>query len=345
MAQAVLSIDLSALRANWRSLNNMTGCETAAVVKANGYGCDAGYVAAALHQEGARTFFVAQAEEAVAVRRAVGPDPTIHILSGHMAGDTALIHDLNLCPILNSVDQLLRHLESLSGHPFGIQLDTGMNRLGLEAAEWDAVADIALQQSPRLIMSHLACSDDPDHPMNAHQLDNFRAMTDGVPVPRSLAATGGLLLGPDYHFDMTRPGIGLYGGMPYMDALPVVRLDVPVIQTRDVAAGETVGYGNTWVANQPTRVATVSAGYADGVLRAIGPDATLWAGDVQCKVLGRISMDMIGVDISACPETPETMELIGPHQTVDTLAQWGGTIGYEILTSLGQRYDRHYNAE
>ena len=191
-------------------------------------------------------------------------------------------------------------------------------------------------------MSHLACADDPTDEMNAYQLATFRDMTDGINAPRSLAATGGTLLGADYHFDMTRPGIGLYGGLPFLDALPVVRVDVPVIQIRDVSPGETVGYGNTWCAQGETRVATIATGYADGILRAMGPDASLWAGETRCKVLGRISMDMISVDVSGCAELPETLELIGPHQSVDTLANWAGTIGHEIMTSLGARYDRRY---
>lgn len=342
MAQAVLTIDLSALRANWRSLNDMTGCETAGVVKADGYGCDAGRVARALLAEGARTFFVAQAEEGAVLRKAIGAGPDIFVFSGHMNGDASLIRDAALTPMLNSIDQLVRHIESLPAAPFGVQLDTGMNRLGMEPAEWSALRDIATSQNPALIMSHLACSDEPDHAMNAHQLKTFTEMTAGTDAPRSLSATGGLLLGPDYHFDMTRPGIGLYGGAPYLTAQPVVRIDIPVIQTREVLPSESVGYGNAWVARNPARVATIAAGYADGIIRAMGSNAVLWAGETRCKVLGRISMDMIGVDVTECSAIPESLELIGPHQSIDTLAQWSGTIGYEILTSLGARYDRRY---
>jgi len=134
----------------------------------------------------------------------------------------------------------LRHFEALPGAPFGIQLDTGMNRLGLEPVEWDAVRAMVIAQNPALIMSHLACADDSDHPMNAQQLAAFEQMTAGLAVPRSLAATGGILLGRAFHFDITRPGVGLYGGMPYTDAYPTVSLDLPVIQVRDVAPGETV---------------------------------------------------------------------------------------------------------
>jgi alanine racemase len=212
----------------------------------------------------------------------------------------------------------------------------------MEEAEWSALRDIALAQNPTLIMSHLACADEPDHQMNRQQLDQFRAMTDGLDVPRALSATGGILMGADYHFDVTRPGVGLYGGMPFAEARPVVTLDLPVIQTRDVMPGETVGYANRWQAEQITRVATLAGGYADGIIRAIGDDAWTWAGDTRCKVLGRVSMDMIAVDVSALDHTPSHLSLLNEHQGVDEVAGWAGSIGYEILTSLGHRYDRSY---
>ena len=244
--------------------------------------------------------------------------------------------------MLNSFDQLTRHLEALPGHAFGIQLDTGMNRLGMEASEWAAVRNLVVDLKPSLIMSHLACADDPDHPMNRQQLAQFCAMTDGLGLKRSLAATGGILLGPEYHFDMTRPGIGLFGGAPYEQAEPVVHLSLPVIQIRDVAEGETVGYGNSWSASSPARIATVAAGYADGLLRALSNKASLWHQDQACPIVGRVSMDMIGVDVTALPQPPETLDILSPHQSVDELADKAGTIGYEILTSLGARYARRY---
>lgn len=342
MATAILSIDLMALSANWRSLSAMTQTDAGTVVKANAYGLGLRPVARALAKAGARSFFVAVAEEGVALREILGKGPRINVFSGHMQGDTPLIRDADLTPMLNSIDQMLRHVEALPGHPFGIQLDTGMNRLGMEAAEWAALRELALSQRPSLVMSHLACADTPDHTMNARQLQNFTEMTQDIDAPRSLAATGGTLLGPAYHFDMIRPGIGLYGGLPYVDARPVVELHIPVIQIRDVAVGETVGYSNTWVARGPSRIATVSAGYADGIIRAMGPRAQLHTGSSAVPVVGRISMDMIGVDVTGLAQEPETLELIGPHQSVDTVAGFADTIGYEILTSLGARYKRVY---
>ena len=342
MAQAILTIDLSAIRANWRALAALGRAETGAVVKANAYGLGAAEVARALAEEGVRRFFVAQAEEGAALRRALGDGPEINVFAGHMEGDTALIRDAHLTPMLNSIDQMLRHVEALPRHPFGIQLDSGMNRLGMEPGEWAALREIALAQKPVLVMSHLACADEREHGMNAYQLQTFRQMTDGIGAPRSLSATGGILLGKDYHFDVTRPGIGLYGGLPFVDAAPVVTLEIPVIQTRELSAGESVGYANAWVARKPARIATINAGYADGILRAMGPKAHVWAGESRCKIVGRISMDLIAVEVTHLEEAPETVELLGRHQFVDTLAEAAGTIGYEILTSLGNRYRRRY---
>jgi len=343
MSTPRLTINLDALVTNWRNLDAKTNCETAAVVKANGYGLDAGRVATALAKAGARNFFVAVAEEGVALRRALGPGPGISLFSGHMENDAKLLREFQLTPMLNSLDQMLRHFESLPGHPFGVQLDSGMNRLGMEPGEWAAVRDIALGQNPVLLMSHLACADEPDHAMNAQQLKAFQEMTDGIELPRSLSATGGILLGPDYHFDLCRPGIGLYGGQPFGDALPVVQLDLPVIQVRDLMPGETVGYGNTWTATRQSRIATVAAGYADGLLRGMtNGGIQAYAGDTPCPVVGRISMDLITIDVTELGEDPAALTLLNEIQTVDTLADAAGTIGYEILTSLGHRYSRSY---
>jgi len=344
MATATLTVDLDAVAANWRALDRQSGTEvqTAAVVKSDAYGLGVTRVARALAKAGARRFFVACAEEGAAVRQALGPGPQVAVLSGHMPGDTEMIHDLDLTPMLNSLDQITRHLEALPGHAFGVQLDTGMNRLGVEALEWEAVAPILLDAGPELLMSHLACADEPDHPMNEAQLREFARMTDGLGLPRSLAATGGILLGERWHFDLTRPGVGLYGGQPFAAARPVVTLSLPVIQTREVAAGETVGYGNSWTATRPSVIATLAAGYSDGLPRTLSNRALLWDGATPCPLVGRVSMDLITADITDLAEVPRNLDIIGAHQGVDELAGMGGTIGYELLTSLGPRYQRRY---
>ena len=344
MSTGRLSVDLDAVAANWRALDRLSAgpVQTAAVVKADAYGLGLGRVARSLAAAGARRFFVAVAEEGAVLREALGPGPEISVFSGHMAGDTGLIRDLELVPMLNSLEQMTRHFEALPGHAFGIQLDTGMNRLGLEPAEWQASAALVLAQGPALIMSHLACADMPEQEMNAAQLAAFIDMTEATNTPRSLAATGGILLGPEYHFDLTRPGIGLYGGLPFEAARPVVRLDLPVVQEREVRAGESVGYAEGYVAEHKMRVATVSGGYADGLLRALSNNAVLFHRDIPCPVLGRVSMDLIGVDISHLEEVPEYLTVLGPPQGIDDLAASADTIGYEILTSLGPRYARSY---
>jgi len=344
MSTGKLNIDLDAIAANWRALDGASASEvqTAAVVKADAYGLGVARVARALAAAGARRFFVAVAEEGVALRGELGPGPEISVFSGHMDGDTAMIDEAALVPMLNSLEQMTRHFEALPGQAFGIQLDSGMNRLGLEPAEWQAAAPLVLAQGPSLLMSHLACADEPDSAMNPAQLDTFLAMTDGANVPRSLAATGGILLGPKYHFDLTRPGIGLYGGLPFEAAQAVVALHLPVVQAREIVGGESVGYAQGFVAEHKMKVATVSGGYADGLLRALSNEAMLFHEGIPCPVLGRVSMDLIGVDVSHLDAVPASLAVLCPAQSVDDLAHAADTIGYEILTGLGPRYRRTY---
>ncbi|MEL6548706.1 MAG: alanine racemase [Pseudomonadota bacterium] len=341
MATGTLTIDLDALVANWRALDAKSRAETGACVKADGYGLGAEHVSKALARAGCRTFFVAVAEEGAALRRALGDGPRICVFGGHMEGDAGEIAAHDLIPMLNAPEQLSRHRDALPDAPFGIQLDSGMNRLGLEPDDWRNVRE-ALPGTPEMVISHLACADEASHIMNTVQLEAFREMTLGVAETRSLAATGGILLGEDFHFNLTRPGIGLYGGAPFTEAAPVVRLSLPVIQVRDVAVDETVGYGNIWKADRPSRIATVSGGYADGLIRAVGRDASLYAGDRACQLVGRVSMDLITVDVTDLPEVPDALDILCHAQRVDDLATSAGTIGYEILTSLGARYTRRY---
>ncbi|WP_147124579.1 alanine racemase [Shimia ponticola] len=341
MAQAHLTIDLGAICRNWQALDALSApeVETAACVKANGYGLGAAKVGTALRDAGCKTFFVAVAEEGAALRPYVGDSVRIGVFGGHMEGDAALITAHRLIPMLNAPEQVVRHMTQAPDAPYGAQLDSGMNRLGMEADQWAASqADL----NPVLVMSHLACADEPEHPMNAQQLAAFKDMINQTNAPVSLAATGGTLLDPDYHFDLTRPGIGLYGGAPFSAAEPVVRLSIPVIQTRDLQVGETVGYGNTWTADRPSKIATISAGYADGLIRAMGRDMALWSDGVRCPLVGRVSMDLITVDVTDLGHTPAMLDILCREQGVEDLAAAADTIGYEILTSLGNRYARSY---
>lgn len=343
MTQATLYIDTDAIFTNWQALDakSAANVETGAVVKADGYGLGAEHVASALAKRGVRTFFVAVAEEGIALRKAVGNAPEIFVFSGMMLTDASVLRDYNLTPLLNAPEQFVRYRAELPDASFGVQLDSGMNRLGMEADEFAPLCKEATDA--RLVISHLACADEPDHAQNMAQLATFRALTDGMDVRRSLAATGGTLLGADYHFDLSRPGIGLYGGAPFGGARAVVRLQIPVIQTRIVLAGETVGYGAHWIAKRNSRVATIAAGYADGLIRAMGNGIVyLYSDGVPCPIIGRVSMDLITVDVTDVDTLPDQLELLNDVQTVDDLADAASTIGYEILTSLGARYTREY---
>lgn len=335
-----LVINLSALVANWKALaERAPAARPGAVVKADAYGLGAAKVAPALYDAGARDFFVAVASEGRALRPYLADDARIFVLAGHMEGE-----DLTgLVPVLNSPAQFFRDRALRPKGVFAIQLDSGMNRLGFEPGEWAAIRAEAAAAGPALIMSHLACADETGHAANSQQLAAFRAMTDGIDAPRALAATGGILLGPDFHFDLVRCGVGMYGADPFAGAQSVVSLSVPVIQTREVAVGESVGYGYAWTATRPSRIATLAAGYADGLPRALANKGlNFWAGETAVPMVGRVSMDLITVDVTDLAEVPAALELLNERQSLDDLAALAGTIGYEILTSLGQRYPREW---
>ena len=339
---SVLTVDLGAVTRNWRKLDAITGgaCAAAAVVKGDGYGCGAGHVGKALQSAGVRTFFVAVPSEAALLRPALGPDPVIYILGGYAEAEAALYQQHDLRPVLNSAEQYRAWFSGSAG-PAAVQLDTGMNRLGMEAGELAALGDLSPQID--LVMSHLGCADVPGHPVTDEQLAAFHQMTAGMTCAKSLSATAGVLLGPDFHFDMVRIGIGLYGGWPFEDAEPVVTVEAPIIQIRDLAPGETVGYGAHFVAGRPTRIATISAGYADGLIRYLSHGAGAFIEGQPVPFAGRVSMDLITLDVTDTKCAPGDMvEVLGPHQSIDALARDAGTIGHEILTSLGRRYSRRY---
>ncbi len=346
MARARLTIDLGAIVANWRALDARSdrGVETAAVLKANAYGLGVAKVAPSLAQAGVRSFFVALAEEGAELREVLGPEPRIYVLSGLMPGDAPILDDYKLVPCLNSREQVEEFIAKLRGLPCAVQIDSGMNRLGLEPQDFIDLSSELIGLKPCLIMSHLACADLPSHPLNAEQMRVFKAATTVISgTKRSLAATGGILLGPDYHHELVRPGIGLFGGLPFLDAGPVVNLALPVIQVRDVAPGEAVGYGARWEAQKPARIATVSAGYADGLIRGMANGKVhLFAGKTACPLVGRVSMDLITVDVTKLADVPSHLEILNTHQGIDDLAQAAGTIGYEFLTALSRRYACHY---
>ena len=359
VAGARLTIDLGALADNYRLLRGrLSGADCAAVVKADAYGLGAARVAGALWRAGCRQFFVAHLQEGIALRAALPADAEIFILNGLMPGAEAACLDARLTPVLNSLAQVdaWTDLSRRQGRalPAILQIDSGMARLGLAPAEVDQLAGdparlggVAL----RAVMSHLACADEPAHPANQAQLAQFEAQRRRLsPAPASFANSSGIFLGPDYHFDLARPGAALYGVAPVPEApnpmRAVVRLDARVIQTREIAAGDAVGYGHGFQAPGPARIATLAIGYADGWPRSLGRTGVAYVGDRALPIAGRVSMDSLTLDITTLPadmlKPGDFVELLGPHQSIDDVASAAGTIGYEILTSLGGRYRRRY---
>ncbi len=353
-----LTIDLGALTDNYRQLFARAGeARIGAVVKADAYGLGAVQVSAPLYTAGCRHFFVALAREAFDLRPHLPADAALYVLNGLPEGCEATCADQGIIPVLNSPRQIARWTETAKTRgqrlPAVVQFDTGMARLGLSPEETRALAaspEIVAPLDVKFIMSHLACADTPDNAANAEQLVHMReisALFPGIPV--SFANSGGLFLGSDFLQNLTRPGIALYGGAPNDSGpnpmRPVVGLHVAVIQTRTVPAGTQIGYGGIYTAPHDMRLATISAGYADGLPRSLSPRGAAWCGDIRLPIIGRISMDSLMLDISALPHdlpAGSFVELIGPHQSLDTLAADAGTISYEILTVLGRRFYREY---
>lgn len=356
-AGAILTVDLGAIRENYRRLEaRLGGVNCAGVVKADGYGLGGPQVAAALAAEGCAIFFVAHLAEGVLLRQALGSLPVIYVLNGFQLGAEGEAVQAGLGAVINSVGQLAawRAAAQRAGRKLkaAIQVDSGMSRLGMAAAEIEAVTAV-----PRafdgievtFVMSHLARADEPEHPANEQQRLEFDRLREMLPkAPASLANSSGIFLGQPFHYDLARPGAALYGINPTPaernPMLPVVRLQAKVIQTRNLDAGAGVGYGHAFHVTDPLVAATISLGYADGWHRRAASAA--WFENVRLPFLGRVSMDSIVLDISALPpdrlKAGDLVELIGPSQTVDQAAGHAGTIGYEILTSLGHRFHRRY---
>jgi len=343
MTNPVLTIDLEAIAANWQALNAHVGAgvEAGAVVKANAYGLGAAKVAPTLYKAGARQFFVALANEAATLRPHLPDEATIWVFTGYMQGDKDAYAASRAHPLLNSPAQLAAYRADFPKGIYGFDIDSGMSRLGFEAHSLASLAFASPPVRPALLTSHLACADTPAHPMNAAQLAAFILLTAALPmVEKSLSASAGMMMGPAYHFNLTRPGIALYTGAFEGGRMPL-RAELPIIQTRQLMPGQVVGYGATWTAKRPSRIATVAGGYADGLFRGLS-GLSLFHGKIACPIVGRISMDMIGVDITDLPDRPDWLTLIGPQQHPQVLADAAGTISYEVLTALGARYNRVY---
>jgi len=364
-ACGLLTIDLAAIVENYRRLLSAHARNAVApVVKADAYGLGVARVAPVLAKAGAKEFFVAQLGEAIALRQtldALTPGCIIYVLNGLQSGTEKdfIAHDLR--PVLNSLAEIesWSNLASSEARALAaaLHVDTGMNRLGLPAQELDRLAgntNLLDGIEIALLMSHLACAEEPDHPLNEAQRKRFEAARGRLPPCRaSFANSSGVFLDQSYHFDLARPGVALYGANPTpgkpSPMRQVIRLQGKILQVRDIDAGQTVGYGAAHKATGPTRIATVGAGYADGYLRALSNRASAWIDERKAPVVGRVSMDLITLDVSDFPEGVTRpgmlVDLLPPDGGVDGLAADAGTIGYEILTSLGRRYHRTYQGE
>lgn len=357
VAGAILTIDLGAIRENYRRLKvRLKGARCAGVLKADGYGLGGAQVASALMKEGCDTFFVALLGEGLALRKAIGAGPDIFVLNGLPPGSEAEAVASDMIPVLNSTSQIeaWRRLARDAGRslPAAVQVDSGMARLGMPPADVEAIAREANAFDGidiRLVMSHLARADEPGEAANERQRLEFERLRQLLPAaPASLANSSGIFLGPAYHYDLARPGAALYGVNPTPHEanpmVPVIALQAKVAQTREVEEGAGIGYGHAHRATGPLRLATIALGYGDGWHRRAASAA--WFEGVRLPFVGRVSMDSIILDISALGagmlNEGDLVELIGPSQSVDAAAGHAGTIGYEILTSLGPRFHRRY---
>jgi alanine racemase len=349
--QSRLHIDLEALATNWAFFAKQSdGAICSAVIKANGYGLGVAPVALKLLKAGCQTFFVAHLGEAITARAALGDGPVIYVLNGLMAGQCDVFHRHDVRPILNDIGQIDAWRENGLGAPAALHVDTGMNRLGISEDDIDAANEALDGVNLSLIMSHLACASDPQHPKNSIQREAFIAAAARLPAaPLSLAASAGILLEGDYCFDLVRPGIGLYGGGPFdrdhVPLVPVATLEAPIIQLRRIGPGDTVGYGAIWQADRAKTIATVALGYADGFLRSGTNRGFAIVAGAVCPIIGRVSMDLITLDVSSAGKAARVgayAQFLGRGAPIDAQAQALDTISYELLTGLGGRFARTY---
>jgi alanine racemase len=357
LAGAILRIDLAALRHNYKTLAAKSGTDCGAAIKGEAYGIGMAEAGAALWQAGCRTFFVARPAEGEGLRKIL-PEAAIYVLDGLYPKSADYYVKYKLRPALASLAQAEDWARHGKTNPCALHVDTGINRVGFELREFLVLAEnksLNYKLNITLLMSHLACADSPKHPLNRMQLERFLYIKALYPhLPASLANSSGIYLGKAYAFDLVRPGVALYGGNPFLPRMnpvkPVVHLAAKVLQVRSARKGETVGYSATWKAARDSRIAVLAAGYRDGIPRKLssskpqGP-AQVWLGNKRCPIIGRVSMDLMCVDVTAAKTVREgdEAELFGKHISVDEAAGWAGTISYEILTHLGNRYARIYS--
>lgn len=357
-----LTISLSAVVENWQHLRSqLRSGRCGAVVKADAYGLGVSEVAPALRRAGCRHFFVSSAAEAIELRQLIGPDSQIFVLQGFDDSELQAYLEHQLVPVIVSLPMFHRWHRAVGGRPnatCALKIDTGMNRFGVSPSELQALtAEPGLLEAAQVqwLMSHLACADAPAHPLNSKQLERFsaagRSLKRRLPqLQLSLANSAGIFLAGAAHYDLVRPGISLYGGSPRADGSiamkPVVQLQLPVVQVREIAVGESIGYGGECIARKPMVAVAVAGGYADGLLRSLAGAGHAWF-HKSLPMLGRVSMDCCIYDVTHLapfqrPSEGDLIEVLGPNISVDAMASAAGTISYEVLTRLGQRFSRHY---
>ncbi len=348
-----LNINLNNVKDNYQFLKSISfGAKTAAVVKDDAYGIGAREVVKLLSKEGCDTFFIAHATEAIDIRDIV-PNATIYVLNGIGQGTIDIFKKYNLTPVISNPTALKFWNDSkIPNIKPAIQIDTGLNRLGFSLQQIKDISEEA-RSNFSLVMSHLSCGDAIGHFMNTHQLENFQKVLTYFPnIPASLSASDGAMLGKEFTFDMVRLGAALYGinTAPYRQnqVKSVVELKAPILQIKDLPIGEFVGYGASYRAHSESKIAIISIGYGDGIFRSLSNTGRVWIGDYEAKILGRVSMDMITIDVTNIPEdiliSNNYATLLNDKYTLDNMANDAGTIGYEILSRIGkgQRYVKNY---
>ena len=345
-SQAQLDINLSAMARNWSKFAKLGAKNTAAVIKADAYGLGAKEAARAFQDIGCKDFFVAHFEEAVKARSFISASSRIFVLNGCFENQTEIMNEFDLIPIINSIEQY--EIWEKIKRPFALHIDTGMNRLGLRFDEYSNFEKISKNENLSLVLSHLACGSDPNSSKNITQLSLFKDACEYFECDKSLSASGGALLGDDFLFDLIRPGIGLYGGNPHdfgeNFSEAVVTLKSPILQTRLVKKGESIGYGASFIAKKDMNIATVALGYADGFLRSASNSGFAIIKETKCQILGRVSMDLIAIDLSNLEGVKfgDMAEFLGKNALIDDQANCANTISYEFLTRLGNRFKRNY---
>ena len=346
------TVELSHISSNWKALSNLPGAkDVGAVVKANGYGLGVSQVCPALINAGCKTFFTATMQEGAEVRAIVGPDPDIIVFHGVTDSDAELAKTHHLRPVLNTLHQLRtwRMHGAKDTGPAILHFDTGMNRLGLRPEDVPAVKEMLDGRDVGIVMSHLACADEADNPLNKAQRTSFLELAAHWPEARkSLANSAGMALGEGYMFDLARPGIALYGGGVPMgtDIKDVFTLEAPIISVFMAPGGASTGYGATRRFGHTHRLATVALGYADGFPRAASNNGFAYIAGQRCKIVGRVSMDLLTLDVTdlTCMIAPGMMvEMIGENAPLELQAAEARTLGYELLTGLGSRIERIWN--